>query len=159
QGEINLIDITDNDGKVISSAADQWSQLDAFIESDDYLSERRGDYAERNSNRTPFENIVDLRILQNFYVKSANGKRHTLQLSFDIVNLTNLLNSAWGKRYRRTFGGYEVVEFEGFEDGTNRPQYTFSPFDNNLPYFGDFDDSGLRSARWQGQIGVRYIFQ
>ncbi|MEM6700997.1 MAG: hypothetical protein AAF599_21525, partial [Bacteroidota bacterium] len=98
QSEINLIDRTDRDGKV-TTAAEQWNQLNAFIEADEHLSERRGDYAERNASRSPFENIVDVRILQNFYITSSKGKRHTLQLTFDIINFTNLLNSAWGKRY------------------------------------------------------------
>ncbi len=158
QNDINLIDITDEEGNVITSATEQWNQLNEFIESDDYLSERRGQYAERNQSRTPFENILDLRVLQDFYIEMANGQRNTLQISVDILNFTNLLNKNWGKRYNRTFGGYEVVEFEGFEDDGTTPTYTFSPFTNNEPYYGDLDDRGVISSRWQMQLGLRYIF-
>lgn len=158
QSEINLVDITDNDGNVVTSAAEQWNQLNEFIESDDYLSENRGSYVERNQNRTPFENILDLRILQDFYLEMANGQRNTLQVSLDIINFTNLLNKNWGKRYNRNFGGYEVVDFVGFEGESFRPQYNFQPFTNNTPYYGNFDDRGIQSSRWQMQVGVRYIF-
>ncbi len=143
------------------SAAEQWRLLDEFIENDDYLSENRGEYAERNSNRLPFENTVDLKFLQDFYLDMANGKRNVLQLSFDIFNFTNFMSRSWGRRYRRQDFGVELLEFEGFRDGTNIPTYSFSPFNDiepNDPYYGDFDDSGLVSARWRMQLGVRYIF-
>lgn len=141
-----------------ATALAQWEALNAFIEGDDYLRERRGQYAERNQSRTPFENIVDLRILQNFYIDMSNGKRNTIQLSFDIFNFTNLLNKEWGRRYNRTQGGYELLQFEGFEEGTDQPVYSFNGFDQNKAYYGDLDDAGVLSSRWQMQVGVRYIF-
>ncbi len=141
-----------------STAAEQWEALNSFIESDDYLKDRRGQYAERNQSRTPFESIVDLRILQDFYIEMANGKKNTLQLSLDIFNFGNFLNKNWGKRYNRQFAGYELLEFEGFQDGSDTPTFSFDPFDEDEPYFGDLDDSGVLSSRWQMQVGVRYIF-
>ena len=60
QGEILLVDQV-VDGNVVKTAAQQWAELDAFIANDEYLSSRRGDYAERNMSRTPFENIIDLK--------------------------------------------------------------------------------------------------
>ncbi len=142
-----------------TTSADLWRQLDSFIEQDDYLSERRGAYAERNQSRTPFESILDIRFLQDFYIETGGGKRNTLQLSFDIFNFTNLLNSSWGRRYGRTFGGYELLQFEGFAEGSDTPVFSYEPFDEDKAYFGDFDDAGVLSSRWQMQVGVRYIFQ
>jgi hypothetical protein len=156
--QINLIDYTDRDGNLVT-AAQQWEALNEFIENDPYLSENRLDYAERNSNRTPFESIIDLRILQDFYIEMANGKRNTLQVSVDIFNFTNLINSNWGKRYFSS--DQELYEFEGFEADGTTPRYTFQPFndeDPNLPYFGNLDDRGIVSSRWQMQLGLRYIF-
>ena len=48
QSEINLVNISG--GK---TADEQWADLDAFIEGDKYLSEHRGEYAERNAARLP----------------------------------------------------------------------------------------------------------
>ncbi len=141
-----------------STAAEQWEALNAFIEDDSYLKDRRGQYAERNQSRTPFESIVDLRILQDFYIEMANGKKNTLQLSLDIFNFTNLLNKNWGKRYNRQFSGYELLQFEGFQPGSNTPTFSFDGFDENEAFFGDLDDAGVLSSRWQMQVGVRYIF-
>lgn len=140
------------------TAAAQWAALNDFIENDPYLSQRRGQYAERNQSRTPFENIIDIRLLQDFYIETGNGKRNTLQLSLDIFNFTNFLNKNWGKRYNRVFAGYELLQFEGFEEGTNTPTFSYDPFPEDEPWFGDLDDAGVLSSRWQMQVGVRYIF-
>ena len=79
------------------SSADQWASLDSYINQDDYLSGRRGQYAERNGAVSEWFTQIDLRILQDFYL-NAGGTRHALQLSVDIFNVGNLLSSDWGVR-------------------------------------------------------------
>ncbi len=163
--ERNLIYVPANASEIIliddgsRTAAQQWAELDAFIASDDYLSERRGQYAERNQSRSPFENIIDLRFLQDFYLEMGNGKRNTIQFSLDIFNFTNLLNKDWGRRYNAgSFGNFELLNFEGFQADGTTPEFTFDGVKNNEPWADNIVDSGFRSARWQMQVGVRYIF-
>ena len=88
QSEINLVDIPGG-----LTAAQQWAALDAFIEQDDYLSEHRGEIAERNGGINPWYTNLDLRILQDVIVSD-----HTFQISFDMLNVGNFLNSDWGVR-------------------------------------------------------------
>ncbi|MEP5614071.1 MAG: TonB-dependent receptor [Cyclobacteriaceae bacterium] len=145
-----------------ATAAAQWTALDAYISNDDYLSERRGQYVEKNMSRLPFVSILDFRLLQDFYIETSNGKRNTIQLSFDIFNLGNLLNGEWGKRYFTPHGGgtsVELISFDGFQPGTNTPTYTFDTSRTDLAddILGK-DDTGLISSRWQMQFGLRYIF-
>ncbi len=141
------------------SPEQQWTELNDFIESDSHLSGRRGDYAERNRSRSPFTNVLDLKVLQDFFI-NAGGKKHTLQLSLDIFNFTNLLNSSWGRRYFVPgFGNFELLDFEGFQDGTNIPTFSFGGVQDNDPSLGNIDDSGIQSSRWQMQFGIRYIFK
>jgi hypothetical protein len=94
ESEIILEDIRNSSGATIFSAADQWAALDAYITQDKYLSKRRGQYAERNGAQNPFLSTLDLKLLQDFYV-NVNGKRNTIQLSLDIFNFGNMLNSNW----------------------------------------------------------------
>ena len=143
------------------TADQQWEALNSFIESDDYLSDNRGEYAVRNSNRLPFENVVDLKFLQDFYLEMANGKRNVFQFTVDIFNFTNFISKDAGKRYGRQEFGVELLEFEGFLPNTTIPTYSFSPFNEiepNEPFYENLDDGGLLSSRWQMQIGLRYIF-
>ena len=127
------------------------------------MSTRRGEYAERNGARTPAMHIVDMRFLIDFAVKE-----HKFQLSLDIFNFTNLLNANWGRRYRSSFNGIQLVTFEGFEDrgeGPLTPTFSFNK-SSVTNAAGDIeskarlaiDDAGLLSSRWQGQIGLRYLF-
>jgi hypothetical protein len=157
QNDINLIDLLNTDGSVKLSAEQQWTDLNAFIEGDDYLSGRRGEYVERNSSRVPFMNIFDFRIAQDFYV-NVGGKRNTLQVSMDIFNIGNLINKDWGRIYYSSgayYNNYPLVKMEGFEDDNTTPKFSFTKPKGET---WGIDDSGVLSSRWQGQISIRYIF-
>lgn len=154
--DANLIDVTDNDGNVTLSAADQFAALSAFIEGDDYLRTRKGQFAERNSNRARWSHVVDLKFMQEFAL-NINEKKHAFQLSADVFNFTNLLNKDWGRRFFTSgFDTASLVNFEGFADDGTTPQYTFNTrVEDGL---NQIDDAGFNSSRWQMQIGLRYIF-
>jgi len=153
QSDINLVDDGDR------SADAQWRELDEFISNDPYSSENRGGYAERNSNRAPWQNVMDFKILQDFTLYTGE-KSHQMQLSFDIFNFTNLINKDWGRR-RRVSSYYNLIEFDGFADDPATtdfeyiPEFTFGGVDD----VSFIDDAGIQSSRWQMQIGLRYTFK
>ena len=137
-----------------ADAAAQWAALDAFISGDDYLSERRGQYAERNGGRMPFENIIDLRAAQEFFIMSG-GRKHTLEVAIDIFNFTNFLNKDWGRRYQISDNqNFQLINFVGMLPGTNTPTFSFS--DPGDPW--NIIQSGVNSARWSARFGLRYTF-
>ncbi|MDH5609805.1 MAG: hypothetical protein OEY56_10015, partial [Cyclobacteriaceae bacterium] len=155
--DINLVDYTANGTTV--TAAQQWSDLEAFINADPYLSQNKGKYAGRNTNRSPFESVLDLRLLQDFFV-DVNGKRNTLQVSLDVFNFTNLINKDWGRRYFVSDGGNfqsaELLRYEGRQADGTTPNFSFRKGSDWQPW--NIDDSGLYSSRWQMQLGIRYSF-
>ena len=133
---------------------EQWEAFNSYIESSEYLRERRGQYSERNGERGPWSHIVDLKFLQDFSL-NVNDKKHTLQFSFDIFNFTNLINKDWG---RRPFipGSIGILDVE---EGGPDPVFSFNADDfQSEADLENFDDSGILSSRWQMQVGVRYIF-
>jgi hypothetical protein len=89
-----------------------------------------------------------MRILQDYHLETANGKRNTIQFSVDILNLGNLLNSEWG-----VYQQPNAVQPLGVSVDNGVPTYTFDPDLTNT--FG-FDTSLM--SRWQMQFGLRYIF-
>lgn len=93
QSEMNFQEYTSNN--VTYTADQQAAAWDAYIEQDEYLKEHRGEYAERGAVFMPMVFRADLSFIQEF---SANiiDKKNTLQIRFDILNFTNLLNSEWG---------------------------------------------------------------
>lgn len=139
----------------------QWEALNAFIEQDEYLRSRRGQYAERNASRLPWTNIFDFKILQDFSLNVA-GKKQTFQVGLDIFNVGNLLNKDWGRMYYASNNNIPLIKFEGMKRDAQGQKTipTFSyrePVPNkNEPW--RLDDSGLQSSRWQAQLTLRYIF-
>lgn len=127
------------------------ADLDAFIQNDEYLSKNRGKISERNGAREKWQQYLDLRVTQDIPDLWGMG---SFQLSLDILNLANFLNSTWGKVESAGLGTYEIVALKGFVTNNgvaNTPVYSFSKRANNSVY----SLSDL-SSRWRMQLGVRY---
>ena len=154
--ELDFVDQVDGDGNVTATAAQQIAAFDRFLDNNDYADSRRGKYAERNGAFGPWSTVVDLKLIQDIPIAGRNR----LQFTFDAFNFTNLLNEEWGRR-QFIAGQYEVLNFAGFADDSLRPLYTFDESllneDGEIEPF--VDDSGIQSSRFQGQVGIRYIFQ
>jgi len=123
-----------------------------FVNSDSYLSSRKGKFTERNGARTPWMTNVDMKIVQFI------GKN--LQITADIFNLGNMLNNEWGKMYfaSNTFNSTSSVGLSkttgGFSSTGVLTDAKFSFAKPNLaPYSVD-----MINSKWQVQLGLRYSF-
>jgi hypothetical protein len=160
QADINLVPIT---GTNALTVAQQWALLDQFIETDTYLKTIRGQYAERNGSRTPFQNQLDVRLLQEFSIKAGNTV-NKLQITFDIMNVGNMINKEWGKMWTVPNQTATLINYTGLADtapgaalnfASNQPTFTYNGGgQTNNKVFSAFD----LTSRWRGQLGVRYIF-
>jgi hypothetical protein len=151
QSEINLVPYIDDNGATIS-VDEQWNKLNAFIEQDDYLKEHRGEIAERFGAVNPWWWNIDFRFMQDFAF-FAGGMRHTFQLTLDILNVANLLNSDWGVRKIANSAATSPIELAGFDED-NQPTFNYKGTATTTYV----DDPGIYS-RWQMQVGLRYFFQ
>jgi hypothetical protein len=140
--------------------AQQQAIWDKFVEQDEYLRENKGQYASRYGAVYPWYTRIDMRILQDFSIK-IKDKKHTLQLSWDVINLPNLINSAWGLQKQLAIGGLSnnnnVLRSS---TGTNTPTYTLN-YDNNfnlLDYNNTFVNNNSVFSTWSMQLGARYTF-
>ena len=121
-----------------------------YIQQDDYLSENRGQYAERYGAVAPWRGRIDLKILQDYNFKVSEDKTNTIQLSLDVLNVGNLINSDWGLIQQPN--NVQPLGVSVDPDSLV-PTYTFDP---NLEETFNYDTSLL--SRWQAQFGLRYIF-
>lgn len=150
-GEIKFIDRLNSAGtSVVSTAAQQSADFEAFIANDDYLSKRRGNYSERNGRSTPWEHVIDARFAQDFFVITG-GQKHDIQFTFDVFNLTNLLNNDWGRQYFVSNQAYSVLTAVNRTSG-NFIGKGFNFNNTQLPWTMSF------GSRFQGQVGIRYSF-
>ena len=129
-------------------AVAQRAAMKAYFAQDDYLSERRGEYAQKYDILSPWNSTWDLRVLQDFKLG-----QNTLQLSVDVLNVGNLLNSNWGVKQAPT--NIQPIGVSVTEDGNGDldPVYTFDTSVSKT-YTDTFD----LISRWRMQFGVRYSF-
>ncbi|MFC7670100.1 hypothetical protein ACFQT0_24065 [Hymenobacter humi] len=123
QGDILLRDIAipASQGGGVYTGAQQWADLDKYISQDPYLKTRRGEYAERNGAARPWQNRLDFRLLQDVFTNIGEN-RNNLQLSLDIFNIGNLLNSNWGTFQTANRTG--LLSFAGYT-AQGQPAFTY----------------------------------
>lgn len=130
------------------SNAGEAAAYDSFIDQDDYLSGRRGQYAERYGALSPWRSRWDVRLLQDYRLKMSSGKTNVIQLSMDILNFGNLISSEWGLIQQPT-----SIQPVSVSVNNGVPTYSFN---SNLQESFVYDSS--LDSRWQMQLGLRYIF-
>ncbi len=148
----DLIYIPTDQNDIMLSDPGDWAALNAFIEQDDYLSEHRGQIAERFGAVNPWYSNIDFRILQDFAI-NIGSQKHTMQLNFDILNVANLLNDEWGVRKLANPAALSPLTLDRFDESTGEPVFDFTG-----PSETYIDDPSIIS-RWQMQVGLRYFFQ
>ncbi len=140
-----------------------WNQLDAYISQDEYLSSRRGQYTERNGAIAPWVHSLNLRILQDIELGRGKENQHKLQLSLEVINALNLIDSKYG--LTQLSNRASLLSFAGYQTSntTNtptqgRPVFRFATNADGTPLSTTYSNSTGTGSRWQLQFGVRYIF-
>lgn len=140
-------------------------QQDAFwnyVNSNEYLSSRKGQYAERFGEVRPWIHRFDAKLLQDLFANFGTDHKYTLQFSIDLLNAGNLLNDAWG-----TFPFNPLASFENVRPlrvnnrgtATEAPVYTL-----NATSLDDFTAKTTISkdistgSTWGCLFGIRLIF-
>ena len=135
-------------GKFVSNAA-YYTQLDNFIANNSYLNGHRGNIARRNADRAPWNSYLDFHLSQDIPVIEG----HKFTVSFDILNVLNLLKKDWGWVNLVTNNSYNIVKLVGtIRDPQYRPQYVYQPITTSLTPWA----IAQTSSRWQMQLGIRY---
>jgi hypothetical protein len=147
------------------TAAQQWADLNSLIEGDKYLKTRKGMYAERNGLRTPWTNELDMKLMHEFKLSRVN-KQQSLQVSFDVFNVLNLLSNNWGHvNFVTNLNNYTVNFLKFVADANGKAPGT--PASGYIPTFNFVKPTGVGghyytldpiNSRWQGQIGIKYNF-
>ncbi|MBC7672277.1 MAG: carboxypeptidase regulatory-like domain-containing protein, partial [Polaromonas sp.] len=109
-----------------------------------YLRRNLGRIAQRNAIYNPWQQRLGLRIAKR--IGTARGQ--AAELTIDIFNFANLLNSQWGSV--QTLGGSQsLLNVTGFDQATRRYRYTVNQNAGVLRKTGD---------PYQIQAGLAYKF-
>ena len=129
------------------TADEQKENFREWIANDGYMSKHRGEYFKRYADNLPFESHFDFHLAQTYKFK-VGAQVHSVELSFDVLNVGNMFNKKWG-RYTSTGTAkyYSPVTYSG------NGQFQFlHPGNYELRSYDDY------YSRWRGQLGLKYTF-
>src|SRR5256886_8735327 len=135
------------------SAAQQdsvYGRLDAYINNEPCLRDNRGRLVPRNSCRNPWQNLLNARL--SWAIPTVSG--HTLEITADMLNVLNFINSGWGL-LRQTGNGFEeqnLIQQNGYDAANGRGIYALSIPTKNAVTVNSI------GSRWVFQLGTRYTF-
>ena len=137
------------------SAEQQQDAFWDFVCNDKYLSRHKGGYAGANDALMPWLNRFDIRVAETFRIGSGSNE-HKIQLSVDLMNAGNLINSKWGVCQTPTAcNDGRILNFAG-TDTEGRPLYTL--YSNNSGLLKNaFEPLQSTVNCWYLQLGLRYI--
>ena len=137
------------------SIADQQAAWEAYILQDAYLNAHRGEYAARNAVFLPVQFHSDLGVTQELFAVGG-GKRNTLSLRFDILNLDNLINKNWGAGQRLVSNQPLIPQGA---DANGALLYRLRNIGTDLLPASTYQNTVGISDVWRMQLGVRYTFK
>lgn len=137
-----------NDQTVTITAAAQKEAFAEWVDGNKELRNTKGNHATRYQMVMPFEHHFDFHISQSFFMNVA-GRRHTLQVNFDMLNVGNLFNKKWGL-YNQTSTGFDLAPLTATVKGEQMTYEFRNP--------GKMVTNTMITSRWHAQIGLRYIF-
>ena len=135
------------DGHVYT-ADEQRDDFWTFIEQDDYLQDRKGQYAERGGAKMPWHHQLDFKYLRSMSVKWGKTK-HTLQLGLDIENLLNFLCKDWGLYKQIT--GNSLLTYDKLG------RYTYNKV-NGARHLSTSQNYENLASTYRIQFTIRYLF-
>ena len=143
-GANNLMYIpTDSDLANMTFADDaNKAAFKSFIESDKYLSSHRGEYSERGGVAAPMQHRFNFKVAQDFNFFVAE-KKNTIQVSLDVNNVANLLNSNWGA-YNK-LSSDQILKYD-----TKSSVYTFTA--------PEWTKVTTVASTWEMLLSVRWMF-
>lgn len=137
--------------------ADQIAAFDAYI--NENLSDYRGGFVDRNTGLLPWLNRFDFKFIQDIYINKTSNNR--FQLSLDVLNVANLINSKWGVRQQLHANANRPLKSVGIDaDGVPTFEMTTVAIDGEtfLMPANLHRNITTSATTWSLLAGIRYIF-
>lgn len=125
-----------------------FADFERYINADEGLRGARGSIVKRNASREPWRRALDFR-----FAVDVRLNKFKFQVTADIFNFMNLLDSDQGEVVYARNNAVNPVRPRGIDDATGKPIYQLNFVDPDRRFTQD----DLRS-RWQGQLGLRFSF-
>ncbi len=151
---IELMYIPKNQSELLWASQADADAYFAYAAQDPYLSKHAGEYAQRYAAYAPWQKRIDVRIMQDFKMKFKNTG-NKLQLTVDIINFANLLNSSWG--LNQSVVTSSPLTVVGKDAATGMLKVSMQKIGTDYAK-SSFQDPTSVSGTYGIQLGVRYVF-
>jgi len=159
--EITFVDYTPSGGTLMTAAQQQNAFWD-YVNRNEYLGSRKGQYAERYGEIQPWMHRFDAKILQDLFTNFGSERKYTLQFSVDLLNVGNMINDSWGTYTYNALTSYENVRpLTVVSRGNATTAPTFRLNATSLENFAKnttLSKSVSTSSTWGCLLGIRLIF-
>jgi hypothetical protein len=159
--DITFVNYTPS-GQPTMTAEEQQNAFWEYVNRNEYLSSRKGQYAERYGEVQPWMHRFDAKVIQDLFTNFGSDRKYTLQFSLDLLNVGNMINDSWG-----TFTYNPLTSYENVRPLTvvSRGSATAAPtYRLNATSLEDFTNkttlskSISTSSTWGCLLGIRLIF-
>lgn len=147
-----------NDLLWVASSPDQiilrnttWAEYDAWVKSIGSVNAARGGIVKRNSETARWNRSLDF----HYDIEVPISVVRT-QITFDVLNLINLIDSDKGLVQYVTNQNFTPLSYQGIDAATGKPIYQ-PAFTGALTPGSQYSANDLRS-RWQMKLGLRLSF-
>lgn len=158
--ELVFKDITDKNNNVTFSADEQREVFWNYISHNNYLNSRKGKYTERFGCTMPWVHRFDFKVAQDFKLTAGN-RHYGLQVSLDILNVGNLLNSKWGVAKVNgltSFGNIRLLKTAGVT-AEKQPIYQVNANDKaSFEKNANWEYNAISDNAWGMMLGIRLSF-
>lgn len=143
-----------NGQTVLFTADQQRAAFDKFV-ADNGLESYRGQILPRNEFLLPWLNRFDVRLTQNLF-KDMVSKGDKVQITLDVINFGNLLNSEWGIQ-DQTVSSYGAAILG--RSGSLSPDPSFTMLRNGSELVtAPYRPASSRFTTWSAVLGFKYSF-
>ena len=144
-------------GEFRFATQDDLNRFMDYVHNDSYLSKHQGEYAEAYSLYSPWVHRIDFGYKHDFKLEIGQTK-HTLQLTFDMKNVLNFFNSAWGvAKYLNPEIGTDprILKYDGIDPQGYATYSTPASINGKTETWTPNYSLG---QCWYASIGIKYYF-
>ena len=139
------------------TADQQRANLKTWLANQEYLKDHRGQYFERNGANEKWENRLDLHVDHKFGFRWGKDIRY-VQIGFDIINFTNMLNKKWGATLSQS--GYNYYSPLTAVATKNKSTGEVTNVQYQFLHDGNYDMRSYNDyySRWRMQLTAKLTF-
>ena len=151
---VKFVDIRQGTNTLFT-AQQQQAAFDQFV-SENGLEKYRGQIVPRNEFLLPWLNRVDVRLTQNLFTDMVQ-KGDKVQITLDVLNFGNMLNSEWGIQDNNVSSYGAAILSKSGNAASPDPNFTMLRDGANL-ISSPTRPASSRFTTWSAMLGFKYAF-